>query len=89
MFLIPFNFVEDFFIVINLANSIEEEKKTNPALQKISDCGMVSGIGWSIAQILSFNQDTLGLVAGFAGMILVVYHWVLIAGINKLLLNKA
>ena len=54
MFAIPFNFVEDFFIVINIANSLEEEKKINSSLKDISDFGMVSGIGWSIAQILSF-----------------------------------
>ena len=42
-----FNFVEDFFIV-NVANSIDEEKKTNIKLKNVSDFGMISGIGWSI-----------------------------------------
>ncbi|PIE50983.1 MAG: hypothetical protein CSA38_00485 [Flavobacteriales bacterium] len=85
MFALPFNFVEDFFIVINVANSLDAEKKSNPKLQTVSDFGMVSGIGWSIAQILSFIPNMVGQIAGLVGMILVIYHWVKIAKINKLL----
>jgi hypothetical protein len=87
MFAMPFNFVEDFFIVINIANSIEEEKKQNEKLKNISDFGMVSGIGWSIAQVLSFIPNMVGQTAGLIGMILVIYHWVQIAKINKLLIE--
>lgn len=85
MFAIPLNFVEDFFIVINIANSIEEEKKTNIALKNVSDFGMISGIGWSISQILSFVPNFVGQTAGLLGIILVIYHWIQIAKINKLL----
>jgi hypothetical protein len=87
MFAIPFNFVEDFFIVIDLANSIEAEKKTNSKLKGLTDFGMVSGIGWSIAQVLSFIPNIIGQIAGLMGMILVIYHWVHIWKINKLLSN--
>lgn len=85
MFAIPFNFVEDFFIVINVANSLELEKKTNAKLRGITDFGMISGIGWSIAQILSFIPNIVGQIAGLIGMILVIYHWVTIIKINRLL----
>ncbi|MFN3404980.1 MAG: hypothetical protein ACK40G_12845 [Cytophagaceae bacterium] len=85
MFAIPFNFVEDFFIVINVANSIEEEKKTNPALQSVNDFGMVSGIGWCIAQLLSFIPNMIGQTAGLIGMVFVIYHWIQIARINKMM----
>ncbi len=85
MFLLPFNFVEDFFIVIDLARSLEEEKKENHKLSKITDFGMVSGIGWSIAQIMSFIPNIVGQVAGLIGFVLVIYHWMLIAKIKKLL----
>jgi len=88
MFVIPFNFVEDFFIVINISNSLEKEKETNIELKNISDFGMVSGIGWSIAQILSFIPNIVGQTAGLVGMILVIYHWVLIHKINRLLKVK-
>lgn len=40
---------------------------------------MVSGIGWSIAQLLSFIPNSTGQIAGLLGMVLVIYHW------NKLL----
>lgn len=88
MFAIPFNFVEDFFIVINVANSIEEEKKSNIKLRNVSDFGMITGIGWSIAQVLSFIPSLVGQIAGLLGMILVIYHWVQIAKINKLLADN-
>jgi len=88
MFAIPFNFVEDFFIVINISNSLEKEKETNIKLKNISDFGMVSGIGWSIAQILSFIPNIVGQIAGLVGMILVIYHWTLIHKINSLLKVK-
>lgn len=85
MFAIPFNFVEDFFIVINVANSIDGEKKTNMKLSNVSDFGMISGIGWSIAQVLSFIPNQVGQIAGILGLVLVIYHWIQIAKINKLL----
>lgn len=89
MFAIPFNFVEDFFIVINVANSIEEEQKTNDNLVTVTDFGMVTGIGWSLAQILSFIPNMVGQIAGLIGMILVIYHWIQIAKINRLLAKTA
>ena len=88
MFAIPFNFIEDFFIVINIANSIGEEKRTNGALSGINDFGMVSGIGWAIAQLLSFIPNIVGQIAGVVGMVLVIYHWFQIAAINRLLKNN-
>ena len=87
MFAIPFNFIEDFFIVINVANSIQEEKKSNIKLKNVSDFGMVSGIGWSIAQVLSFIPNIVGQIAGLLGMVLVIYHWYQISRINKLISN--
>ena len=88
MFAIPFNFVEDFFIVINVANSIEKEKSSNIKLKNVSDFGIISGIGWSIAQVLSFIPNIVGQIAGLLGMILVIYHWTQIAKINKLLADN-
>lgn len=85
MFAIPFNFVEDFFIVINIARSIEQEQAHNERLKGLSDFGMASGIGWSIAQLLSFVPGMVGQIAGLLGMMLVIYHWVFIARVNQLL----
>lgn len=88
MFIMPFNFVEDFFIVINIANSLEEEKKDNETLKNISDFGMVSGIGWSIAQLMSFIPNIVGQISGLVGMLLLAYHWIHISKINRLLAEK-
>ncbi len=88
MFAIPFNFVEDFFIVINIANSLDAEKKSNSKLNTVSDFGIVSGIGWCIAQILSFIPNIVGQIAGLIGMILVIYHWTQISKINNLLSSE-
>jgi hypothetical protein len=85
MFLLPFNFVEDFFIVISLSNSIEAEARVNPKLASLKDFGMVSGIGWSIAQVLSFIPNDIGQVAGLFGFVLVVVHWIFIRKIIALL----
>lgn len=85
MFAIPFNFIEDFFIVIDIANSLENEKKSNDKLKNTTDFGMVSGIGWSIAQILSFIPNVVGQIAGLIGMILVIFHWIQIVKFNKIL----
>jgi len=42
MFAMPFNFIEDFFIVINLANSIAEEQKGNRRLTGLPGLGGAS-----------------------------------------------
>ncbi len=87
MFLIPFNFIEDFCIVINLSHSIEKEARSNPKLAQLNDFGMVTGIGWSLAQVLSFIPTYLGQVAGIVGFMLVLVHWALIVKVNRLLTN--
>jgi len=88
MFLMPFNFIEDFFIMINISNSLEEEAKHNNKLSSIKDFGMIAGIGWSIAQILSFVPNIAGQIAGALGIVLWIIHWRFIIKINKLLNSK-
>lgn len=85
MFLIPYNFIEDFFIVVNVAKSLEGEAKTNPALQGFKHFGMISGLGWCIAQIISLIPHELGSVAGLVAIILWVIHWRFIRKINTVL----
>ncbi|RZK26523.1 MAG: hypothetical protein EOO43_02575 [Flavobacterium sp.] len=85
MFLIPFNFIEDFFIMINISQSLEEEARFNSKLSGIKDFGMITGIGWSIAQIISLVPNIAGQIAGAFGLILWIVHWRFIIRINKLL----
>ncbi|SED05802.1 hypothetical protein SAMN04489761_4133 [Tenacibaculum sp. MAR_2009_124] len=85
MYLIPFNFIEDFFIVIDVSNSLKNEMKTNKNLTKFGDFGLTLGIGWSVAQLFSFIPNIAGQISGLIGIILWIIHWVLLHRINKVL----
>lgn len=89
MYLIPFNFIEDFFIVIDLSNSLKNEMKTNEKLNNFGDFGLTLGIGWSVAQIFSFIPNLAGQISGLIGIILWIIHWVLIKKINTVLKTSA
>lgn len=85
MFLMPYNFIEDFFIVINISNSLVAEAKENKKLANCNDFGMVTGIGWCIAQILSFVPNSIGQIASILGIILWIIHWRFIRKMNRIL----
>lgn len=75
MFLIPYNFVEDFFIVHNVARSVQNEKAVHPALKTLPGGGWVAGFGWCAAQIVSLIPTTLGTVGSVIAVPFWVYHW--------------
>lgn len=85
MFLLPYNFIEDFFIVINISRSLEREAETNPDFCRDRDFGMITGIGWAIAQIMSFIPNIVGQLSGALGVILWIWHWVFIHKVNTVL----
>ncbi|WP_148716114.1 hypothetical protein [Chitinolyticbacter meiyuanensis] len=85
MFLLPYNFIEDFFIVANVAKSLRAEARHNPALAGFKSFGMVSGIGWCAAQIVSLLPNALGTVAGLLAIVLWLCHWHLIRSTNRAL----
>jgi hypothetical protein len=85
MFLIPFNFVEDFFIVHQLSNSIQTEAKINPKLQHLTSFGAKTGLSWCIFQILCFVPNEIGKVSALLTLILWFSHWNFITKINRLL----
>ena len=64
MFLLPYNFIEDFFIISNVAKSLEAESRINPALSGLRSFGRISGIGWCLAQVLSLIPNAIGSIAG-------------------------
>jgi hypothetical protein len=74
MFLLPYNFVEDFFIVADVARSVRREATHNDALRGCSD-GMISGIGWCTAQIASLVPSDVGTIAGLIAVPLWALHW--------------
>lgn len=85
MFLIPYNFIEDFFIVAGLARSLRQEALTNPRLRSFRSFGIWSGTGWCTAQIASLVPGPIGEAAGLLGGLLWAWHWHFIARMNRLL----
>ncbi len=85
MFLIPYNFVEDFFIVYNVSRSLKNEATFNPALNKLKYFGMYSGIGWCLSQVFSLAPGYIGKVSSVFAIILWVIHWRFIRHTTNLL----
>jgi hypothetical protein len=89
MFLIPYNIIEDFFIIITISSSIQNERKVNSNLYSIKDDGLVIGIGWCTAQVLSLIPSVGGQISGLIALVLWVIHWGFIRRVNQhLLLRK-
>lgn len=85
MFLIPYNFIEDFFIVLNVTRSLQRESRQNAVFGQFRNFGMLSGIGWCSAQIVSLLPNDVGLFAGLAALPLWILHWRRIRQANALL----
>jgi hypothetical protein len=85
MFLIPYNFIEDFFIVNKVATSLRREASTDPGLVESSSFGTWSGNGWCAAQLLSLVPGSIGDAAGITAIVLWATHWHFILKVNRLL----
>lgn len=85
MFLIPYNFVEDFFIINNVTKSLRAEAQLNSSMLNLKSFGAVSGFGWCTAQIVSLVPTQVGEAASVIALILWIVHWRLITRVNKLL----
>ncbi len=85
MFLIPYNFIEDFFIVGKVARSLRQESSTNRKLHGLKHFGIWSGTGWCTAQLLSFAPGSIGELAALVGGFLWARHWQFIAKVNRLM----
>lgn len=88
MFFMPFNFVEDFFIVANVARSLRNEAQNNPALAGLKSFGLWSGIGWCSAQIISLIPHELGALGSLFALLFWVVHWRFIRQVNSRLLGQ-
>ncbi len=88
MLLLPYNFIEDFFIVGNIAKSLKAEASLNPALKAFSSFGLFSGLGWCITQVISLIPNDVGSVAGLLALFFWIWHWVFIRRIIRALINS-
>jgi hypothetical protein len=76
MFLLPYNFIEDFFIVTNVAISLRAEAEQNQRLRRGRSFGLFTGYAWCTAQILSLFPGAAGEVAGGVALGFWAIHWV-------------
>ncbi|WP_027892405.1 hypothetical protein [Calidithermus chliarophilus] len=83
MFLIPYNFVEDFFIIHNVSRSLRAQARTDARLAGFRSFGELSGFGWCTAQIVSLVPSQVGELAGVVAIGLWLVHWRFIAGVNR------
>lgn len=89
MFFLPYNFIEDFFIVANVANSLKAEAASNPALSTFKSFGMISGLGWCAAQVVSLVPNQIGSAAGLIAIVFWIWHWVFIRRANRALIQSS
>jgi len=88
MFVLPYNFIEDFFIIANVAKSLKAEAKHNPALSGLQSFGMMSGLGWCSAQVISLIPHAVGSLAGVVAILCWVWHWRFIRRVNRILMQS-
>jgi len=82
MFLIPYNFIEDFFIIHNISLSIKNEAKSELTIPDGGSYGVRSGIGWCAFQLLSLVPGVVGQISGVIALILWIVHWRFVRQIN-------
>lgn len=80
MFLIPYNFVEDFWIIGNVATSLKAYDAAHPgrggrSWGGVGRFGLISGLGWCALQIISLVPHLLGSLAGLLAVPLWLWHW--------------
>lgn len=85
MFAVPFNFVEDFFIVHNVAAGLCAEGGI-PAREL--RCWSALGYGWCTLQVLSLFPGAAGLSGGVLAVPLWAAHWVMTVRINHRLASR-
>lgn len=86
MFAIPYNFVEDFFIVAAIAASLRRDGRVPPAPQRL---WRRLGLGWCALQIVSLLPGPVGVAAGGAALLAWAAHWALSVRLLRLLGDTA
>jgi hypothetical protein len=86
MFAIPYNFIEDFFIIHNVAASMAGDAGiAGRDLKRWS----ALGYGWCALQILSLLPGAAGFSGGVLAVSLWAAHWLMTVRINRRLADRA
>ncbi len=83
MLVLPYNFIEDFFIIAAVSHSLRRQAENQQSLQKFKSFGLYSGYGWCVAQILSLLPNQFGSLAAVLALPIWLYHWHLIRKIKQ------
>lgn len=78
MLVIPYNFIEDFFIIHAVTESLRNEAAINSKLRNLNSFGAITGFGWCVAQIGSLIPTAVGSLFAVAALIMWMLHWTLI-----------
>ncbi len=84
MLLIPYNFVEDFWIVGHVAASLKAR-----AGGAQGSFGLISGLGWCSLQIVSLVPHPVGSLAGLLAVPLWLWHWAYVRRARAAILGGA
>lgn len=85
MFLIPYNFVEDFFIVHNTTQSIQNAVDQGVGTTLRKPFGALSGFGWCILQIITLIPHPAGSIAAPIAIVLWIVHWSFVRRATRML----
>ncbi len=87
MLVLPYNFIEDFFIMINIAKSLQTEALSNRALAQFTSFGKFSGLAWCACQIISLLPNEVGSLFGLIAIVFWGWHWAFIRRANRAMLE--
>ncbi|QIK71965.1 hypothetical protein G7070_06425 [Propioniciclava coleopterorum] len=74
MFAIPYNFIEDFFIIERVGAALGDHASAG-----VTRAWRRLGYGWCAAQLVSLLPGKVGLLGGMLAIVLWVVHWALTA----------
>lgn len=78
MLVLPYNFIEDFFIIHAVTVSLRREAQCRGGLGRMKSFGAYTGFGWCVAQIGSLIPNGIGSLFALLALVMWVMHWRLI-----------
>lgn len=85
MLVLPYNFIEDFFIIAAVTRSLRQMAVVKPALQQLAGFGAGTGFGWCAAQIGSLLPNQAGSAFAIIALVCWLLHWRFVRQAKRLL----